>query len=155
MITIFDYAKWIALIGMLSALYAFGYTTGRDSVQLAWDKEKAEIATATVDHSIDNSNKINNLERLKNENQKIIDALKHDLDTIRVRVPHCPVQSSKPSSSTGVPNGTSATREQPDTTQASFDDFIGELGQNAVDMDEVVESCRVLRDWAAGLSKLP
>jgi len=153
MLQIVDYAKWVGLAAVIGGLYTHGYTTGKASVQSEWDKARAEAAIEDLQRLAESQAEIMKLETMKNENLKTIDSLKRDLAGVRVQVPvrRCASQGSNSTPPSGGANDTAAPGGFHDNAQAQFDEFIGQLAGEAIKMDEIVESCRVLRDWAANL----
>ena len=152
-----DSVKWIAIIGAITALVGKAYFLGQENVQNEWDTERADFAITQMAELAETQAHLMSLEKKKNENNKTITALKRDIDGIRVRVPvhKCAAEGSLPSTTGTGANGATGSGEQLENAQSVFDEVVGELGQRAVAMDLLVEDCRVLRDWAAGLSKLP
>ena len=149
--------KTILILTGLAALAGKAYFLGQEDIQHEWDKERADFAITQMAELAETQAHLMSLEKKKNENTKTITALKRDLDGVRVQVPvhKCPAEGSLPNATGTGANGATGSGIESDPAQASFDNFIGELGQQAVKMDLLVEDCRVLRDWAAGLSKLP
>ena len=148
-----DIAKWAGLLSIIGGLYTHGYMSGKDSVQAEWDKERAEFAITDLEQAMENRDLIEKLEGTKRENLKTIDTLHADLAKFRVQVPvrRCAAKDSQPSTTTGSTDEATGSGELSDGLQTAFDDFTKSMADSALKADEVVEGCRVLRDWAAGL----
>ena len=152
-----DSIKWIAIISAITAMVGKAYFLGQEDIKHEWDQERADFAITQMAELAETQAHLMQLEATKHANTKTIATLKRDLDGIRVRLPvhKCPAEGDLPNATSTGSDDATGSGQQLEDTQASFDDFIGILGQQAVKMDLLVEDCRVLRDWAAGLSVLP
>ena len=149
--------KTILILTGLAALAGKAYFLGQEDIQHEWDQERADFAITQMAELVETQAHLMKLEATKNENTKTITALKRDLDGVRVRLPvhKCAAEGDLPNATGTGANGATGSGIESDPAQAIFDEVVSELGQRAVAMDLLVEDCRVLRDWAAGLSKLP
>ncbi len=149
--------KTILILTGLAALVGKAYFLGQESIQHEWDTERADFAITQMAELAETQAHLMKLEATKNENTKTIAALKRDLDGVRVRIPvhKCAAEGGLPNTTGTGANGATGSGQQLEDAQSVFDEVVGELGQRAVAMDLLVEDCRVLQQWAAGLSKLP
>ena len=147
--------KTILILTGIAALTGKAYFLGQENVQNEWDKERADFAITQMQELAETQVYLMKLEATKNENNKTITALKRDLDGVRVHLPvhKCPTEGNLPNATSTSANGATGSGVESDPAQAGFDNFIGELGQQAVKMDLLVEDCRVLRDWANSLNR--
>lgn len=151
-----NYLKLAAGLGVVAMLYAVywgvdhgGYTRGRDEVQAAWNKEREKIAQEALEAAQNNLKTITKLEENKNENLKTIGKLRSDLADFRVRVPSTPCSGANTASNDPAPS----TGTLPNNPQTAFDDFKRGMESDAAEVDTVIESCRVVMEWARGLKK--
>lgn len=151
-----NYLKLAAVFGVIAILYAVywgidngGYTRAMNEVKIERDQERAKIAQESLEAAQNNLKTITKLEETKNENLKTIGRLRSDLANFRVRVPTAPCSGADPTGN----NPTPGAGPLPNKPQTAFDDFKRGLESDAAEADTVVESCRVLMDWAKSLKK--
>lgn len=145
--------KTILIITALSAIAAKAYFLGQEGVQNEWDKERADFAVAQMEELAETQKHLMTLEATKHENLKTINALSADLKSIRVQVPvrGCATDGSLPTPTSTGSDGAAGSGVESNPAQAVFDEVVGVLGQQAVEMDVLVEQCRVLKNWANSL----
>ncbi|MFZ2524455.1 MAG: hypothetical protein WAW87_03980 [Candidatus Ferrigenium altingense] len=146
-----NYFKLAAGLGVVAIIYAVywgidhsGYTRGRDEIQAAWDKEREKIAQEALEAAQNNLKNITKLEEAKNANLKTIAGLRSDLAGLRLRLP----PSTCGGADTAGNSPTTGTRALPVDPQIALDDFKRGVESDAADADTMIESCRVVMDWA-------
>lgn len=144
--------KLFAGVVLATGLYVSGYMHGEGDVQRKWDEEKLKATSIALKLEQDNARMINHLERVKNENEKRIDDLHGELAGLRVLLPKPKkvprTGHSNPAATCGGDDGASGSWELSITAQEGFDNFEAGLVDRALEMDKVVENCRVLQGWA-------
>lgn len=152
------WAKYAAALGGIAMLYAIywgiddnGYERGVSEVRAEWADERSRIAEELRVAAETNQTTIRNLEAVKNENDKTIDKLRGDIAGLRVRVPQtaCPGRDA----TGGGADAVTSSGKQPETAQDAFDEFRRGLESDAEETDKLIESCRVVIDWAKGIGK--
>lgn len=144
-------AKIVAILALIAAIFTGGWSLGSGHTQNQWDKERLKLVEDSRIAAEANQKQIKELERTKDENLKTIDNLRDDVAGLRVRVPKTPC--ARPDTTSRGGDGTAASGEPADKTQESFDDFRRGLESDAASADKIIESCRVVVDWAKGLVK--
>lgn len=140
--------NWRA-IGAL-CLAAASYVAGAYHMKQNWDIDVAIQIKAKLAALEANQKLIVALQETKNENIELINSLRSSMAVISVRVP----KAAKCSDTGGGKDETAGTRVVPVAPQEVFDGFRRELESSAYAADEIVESCRVLRDGYDSLQKL-
>lgn len=140
-------ANWrlIALAAIIAGAFGSGWTIN----QWRHDAEKKAEVEAKLAASKENSELILSLELKRNENTKINNDLRADLAAERVRVPKLCVPNN---ASTGSADAAASSGSKPIDAQAAFEKFRRGLESDAYGADEMIEQCRVLRDWAASFN---
>lgn len=141
-------SNWRLVCGVVALVGSFigGWMQGADTVQRKWDIDIYIRTAAALEATKKNQAIIIALEEKKNANMQTIDRLAGELAGYRVRVPKAPCV--RPDTAPGGQDAAPATRTGADTTQEAFDRFTAGLAEDAKQHDTVIESCRVLRDWA-------
>ncbi|HQS59632.1 MAG TPA: hypothetical protein PKZ37_14735 [Gallionellaceae bacterium] len=169
--TIKSYASAIkmALGLLLVAAIAFAwwyhghqqYLVGKAEVQALWDADKKVSADTIIASLTANEALKSNLEINKNESQKRIDALAADNKRLRVLLPQFQILSPTGASGGQVTapgggvSGLASGRELPseaESPQRALDEFMAENDEDALGADTVINSCRVVFEWAKAQS---
>lgn len=131
---------------LFAAIVAGAFGSGWTVNQWRHDAEKKAEVEAQLAKEKANSELITSLELKRNANIKTINSLRNDLAAERVRVPKFCVSDN---TATGSADATTGSGSKPINAQAAFEKFRLGLESDAYGADEIVEQCRVLRDWAA------
>ena len=133
------------------------YLAGKAEVQSLWDADK-KVSPDTIIASLTANEALkSNLEINKNESQKRIDALAADHKRLRVLLPQFQVLSPAGASGGQVTppgggvSGLASGRELPgeaESPQRALDEFMAENDEDALEADTVINSCRVVFEWA-------
>ena len=138
------------LVGTLLALvgsYLYGDTQGSGRTQRSWDIDVAIHVKEKLAAVEKNQKLITTLEEIKNENIATVNTLHKQLALVRVSMPKaCGTITPSGSQDAVTPSGNISVEPQ-----AAFDNFERGVESDAYAADQIVESCRVLRDWAASL----
>lgn len=133
------------------------YAEGQAEVQGLWDADKKISADTIIASLTANETLKSNLEINKNESQKRIDALAADNKRLRVLLPQFQVLSAAGTSGgkTAAPVGgvsgiaSGGTLPSPaESPQGALDEFMAENDTDALGSDTVINSCRVVFEWA-------
>ena len=80
------------------------------------------------------------------------DRIRDDFATFRLHVPS--TCNSLPNPASGSMDGATGARTRPNTEQEAFDTFTDGLKYDDYQTDKVMDSCRVVMNWAKNLCKL-
>lgn len=137
------------------------YLVGKAEVQALWDADKKVSADTIIASLTANEALKSNLEINKNESQKRIDALAADNKRLRVLLPQFQILSPTRASggqvapSGGGVSGLAGGRElssEAESPQRALDEFMAENDEDALGADTVINSCRVVFEWAKAQS---
>lgn len=137
------------------------HIVGKAEVQALWDADKKVSADTIIASLTENEVLKSNLEINKNESQKRIDALAADNKRLRVLLPQFQILSPTGASggqvapSGGGVSGLASGRELPseaESPQRALDEFMAENDEDALGADTVINSCRVVFEWAKAQS---
>ena len=139
--------KLVGSLALLLGSYLFGDAQGSDRTQRSWDIDVAIHVKEKLAAVEKNQKLITTLEEIKNENIATVNTLHKQLALVRVSMPKaCGTITPGGSQDAITPSGNISVEPQ-----AAFDNFERGVESDAYAADQIVESCRVLRDWAASL----
>ena len=139
--------KLLGSLLLLAASYFYGDSAGSDRVQRSWDVDIAIHVKERLAAVEENQKLIVALEETKNENIATVNTLHKQLALVRVSMPKaCGTITPSGSQDAVTPSGNISVEPQ-----AAFDNFERGVESDAYAADQIVESCRVLRDWAASI----
>lgn len=152
MIWIINNWKLILQLALVIIAFTYGYSAGKVKVQSAWDKAKADQVEVDLQRVRDNQEIINSLEKTKNDNNKTISKLNDDLKSTRVRLPQMPSNNCNNTSS-GSSDDITSSGAFSERAEEGLATFKSSVDTRALEADQIIEQCRVLRDWANSLNK--
>lgn len=139
--------NWKAVAAL--CLAAASYVAGAQHMKQKWDIDVAIQIKAKLAALEANQKLIVALQETKNENLELVNSLHSSVAAVSVRVPKAP----KCSSASGSKDEAPGAGVIPTAPQEVFDGFRRELESEAIRSDEIVESCRVVVDWAGSLKE--
>lgn len=144
--------KILAVIAIMTALLASGYTLGARHVQSQWDSEKLKTQEELAKKTSAAAKTILDLETTKNENLTRIDGLLANNHALWLRLPKKPCDKPTGPADTGL-------GQQPSTGGGSLysvapdplEEYSRKVGELFGQCDKIVESCRVNAEYLKSL----
>ena len=139
--------KLVASAVLVAGAFASGWVSGGDSVRRDWEvdihiRTKAQLAALEA-----NQKRITELEVTKNANLEKVRALNRELATYRVSMPTCEGSGQTPATGGGAATSSGAGALSAEL-QGALDEFTAGVASDFDEADRVVESCRVVMEWA-------
>lgn len=132
------------------AAYRHGISVESDRRDVITLEERIAIGKGINDALTENDQIKTKLEAQHAKDTKRINDLRTELDGYRVHLPPsaCP---DIPDTSSGSADGITGTGTQPNTAQDALNHFTDGLKQDAYIQDGIIESCRVVMEWAKAI----
>lgn len=153
-------ANWriITSVLLVAGSFVTGWTNGSDHVQRQWDVDIHVRTKAALEQVKSNDNLKTKLEEVKNVNTKTVEMLATTIRTLRadnrlhLYPPTCPGGLPDTVSTGGSKDGAASTgelsRDVPSAAENALNRFDAAYASEAERADKLIESCRVLVDWA-------